>query len=822
MAWQSPSAHNSSPDGNNGNGGLQGNGANGGSGDGAVGTEYTLQGVMRFLQTEWHRHERDRNSWEIERAEMKARIAKLEGENRAANRLHQGFLTRIKMLETALKKERTSKGLEGAGGDGQGGQRATVENSINVKCGFGITIGLGGVLTSQPPNPLGESSSLYRAEAARNKSRVYLEKCLQEITYLLTPPNHPPPQHQPPINMESILQQHHQQQQQQPQHQALQQPSPSPNHQPPCPPGQASNHLGNAGMLSGHQSYPHSRASLSRSHEMGGQQTSFRQESQIQSQPQINIPSDSGEQSDETSQQQDTFSSGSDYGEADTNPFSASVPAVAENAIGSPAPGDIDSWDFDETTRVGGGDPEVANSHTRETEQYSSSSHTGKANSVNRRKLSASKHRPPSDSRDSAGIVSSATALGSDSGGFKVKFALRGHLDVIRAVIFTGGGTASEPEICTAGDDGVLKRWFISGSYGLSMGLSDMDIQSHFTHRGHSGMVTCLAARPLAGGSGDEGVSNTGGWIFSGGQDSTVNVWEAGKVGPKATLVGHTDVVWAVCVLPSAPNVLGSSDSFERVLLASGSADGTVKIWSVTPPPSPQSHSNTGSMRGSFRDTPSAVPYANNVPFKYSLISTITREGIIANPTCITPMSITGETFVVSYDDAAIIIYDTASGEEIVSMMSQETYDGTPASGVNAVVASTVNLESGVETGREDEALMAGATGLKGGVSGMIISGHEDRYVRIFDANSGQCTYTMLAHPAAISSLALSPDGRELVSAGHDASLRFWSMEKRSCAQEITSHRLMRGEGVCSVVWSADGRWAVSGGGDGVAKVFAR
>lgn len=35
----------------------------------------------------------------------------------------------------------------------------------------------------------------------------------------------------------------------------------------------------------------------------------------------------------------------------------------------------------------------------------------------------------------------------------------------------------------------------------------------------------------------------------------------------------------------------------------------------------------------------------------------------------------------------------------------------------------------------------------------------------------------MLAHPSAISSLSLSPDGRELVSAGHDASLRFWSLE---------------------------------------------
>jgi striatin 1/3/4 len=66
---------------------------------------------MRFLQTEWHKHERDRNNWEIERAEMKSRIAKLEGENRAERRLHQVQLTRIKILEKALKKERSDKAL---------------------------------------------------------------------------------------------------------------------------------------------------------------------------------------------------------------------------------------------------------------------------------------------------------------------------------------------------------------------------------------------------------------------------------------------------------------------------------------------------------------------------------------------------------------------------------------------------------------------------------------------------------------------------------------------------------------------------------------
>lgn len=115
MAWQSGSA--------TAGGGV--GGANDAAPNGShapLGTEYTLQGahifylfsytsntylgVMRFLQTEWHRHERDRNAWEIERAEMKSRIARLEGEARTAKRLHDSLGKHVKILEIALTRER--------------------------------------------------------------------------------------------------------------------------------------------------------------------------------------------------------------------------------------------------------------------------------------------------------------------------------------------------------------------------------------------------------------------------------------------------------------------------------------------------------------------------------------------------------------------------------------------------------------------------------------------------------------------------------------------------------------------------------------------
>ena len=61
---------------------------------------------MRFLQSEWHRHERDRNAWQIERAEMKSRIGKLEGDGRTNKRLRESLDKHVRLLENSLKQER--------------------------------------------------------------------------------------------------------------------------------------------------------------------------------------------------------------------------------------------------------------------------------------------------------------------------------------------------------------------------------------------------------------------------------------------------------------------------------------------------------------------------------------------------------------------------------------------------------------------------------------------------------------------------------------------------------------------------------------------
>ena len=599
------------------------------------------------------------------------------------------------------------------------------------------------------------------------KSRKYLTKCVEEITYLLLPPSHPPPPssglpslansssylYQPdaPMTMEEVFIQQRQKTQQLA-NAGLGQPMP--NHQPPpVPSAPEAQQLSQAVHQPLHQAelmsrepslqpqYSHSQSFATTPYSGAeGHTPGFSSGTEeplgkiLQNFEQLGRPAGPREV--------DTVSSiggrqTSDASEGFVFEESHLGPEATPEGLPSGRP-DQDHFPSANSIPVRSPPRTAPTSHRRRS--------SGSVGMVRRR----SQEHEPRDTALSHGQKP-------DPQQFRVRYALRGHFDVVRSVIFTGGGSPAEPEICTAGDDGMIKRWIVPASYGIfsQHGMStDLDIQSYFTHRGHDGVVTSLAACPATTTFSTGGRVSGDGWIFSGGQDATVRVWERGRVDPKATLEGHTDAVWAVCVLPATSAAVFGQDcnNFggpDRVLLASGSADGTIKLWAVSAPPqlaSPQTGSRRG-VGGSRRHSvtsgsnyPSSPQpsVATSTPFHHTLVHSIERAGL-PSPTCISPLSMVGETFVVSYNDASVLIFDTRTGEEIIGMASTETYDGTPASAVNAVVATAVGLDGSMsmDSGRpmnEEDSPVHGATGstADGGVEGIVISGHEDQFIRFF------------------------------------------------------------------------------------------
>ena len=92
---------------------------------------FFVAGVMRFLQVEWQRHERDRNAWDIERAEMRSRLAKLEGEAVRNEHEKESLGKHVKMLGNLLKAEREKvKALQEGGSTGEKQASSSKEEAL--------------------------------------------------------------------------------------------------------------------------------------------------------------------------------------------------------------------------------------------------------------------------------------------------------------------------------------------------------------------------------------------------------------------------------------------------------------------------------------------------------------------------------------------------------------------------------------------------------------------------------------------------------------------------------------------------------------------
>merc|ERR1712066_941037 len=102
----------------------------------------------------------------------------------------------------------------------------------------------------------------------------------------------------------------------------------------------------------------------------------------------------------------------------------------------------------------------------------------------------------------------------------------------------------AEPVLITASEDQTLKLWNLQKTIPAKKSAS-LDVEPVYTFRAHRGAVLSLEVAPA------------GDYIFSGGQDSTIRVWNMPNpnIDPydafdpsvlATTLSGHTDCVWGL------------------------------------------------------------------------------------------------------------------------------------------------------------------------------------------------------------------------------------------------------------------------------------
>ncbi|XP_056647847.1 striatin-3 isoform X1 [Diorhabda sublineata] len=144
---------------------------------------------------------------------------------------------------------------------------------------------------------------------------------------------------------------------------------------------------------------------------------------------------------------------------------------------------------------------------------------------------------------------------------WNAKYTLRSHFDGVRALAFH----PTEPVLITASEDHTLKLWNLQKTVPAKKSAS-LDVEPLYTFRSHTGPVLCLA------------ISGSGEHCYSGGLDGTINCWNVpnSNIDPydlyepdilNATLHGHSDAIWGLAVLNSKQQLLSCS------------SDKTVKLW---------------------------------------------------------------------------------------------------------------------------------------------------------------------------------------------------------------------------------------------------
>ncbi|XP_043553985.1 striatin-3 isoform X2 [Chiloscyllium plagiosum] len=319
------------------------------------------------------------------------------------------------------------------------------------------------------------------------------------------------------------------------------------------------------------------------------------------------------------------------------------------------------------------------------------------------------------------------------------KYTLRSHFDGVRALVFH----PVEPVLVTASEDHTLKLWNLQKTVPAKKSTS-LDVEPIYTFRAHIGPVLSLT------------ISSNGEQCFSGGIDATIRCWNmpSPNVDPydtydpsvlSNTLVAHTNAVW------------GLSFSGIKNRLLSCSADGTIRLWNPTE--------------------------------KSPCLSTYNVDGENGIPTSVDFVGADPAHILGSFNSGNTVIYDIETSQPLVMLASQVDAASPLANQINRVVSHptlpvtiTAHEDRHIKffdnkTGKLIHAMVAhldAVTSLAVDPNGIyLMSGSHDCSIRLWNLDSKTCVQEITAHrkkcDESIYDVAFHPSKAYIASAGADA-----------------------------------------------------
>jgi WD40 repeat protein len=302
--------------------------------------------------------------------------------------------------------------------------------------------------------------------------------------------------------------------------------------------------------------------------------------------------------------------------------------------------------------------------------------------------------------------------------------------------------------------------------------------------------------------------------LASGSRDGTVLLWNVATGKKTHTLKGHEDGVWAVAI------------STDGKFLASGSFDRTVRLWDLEKKKELRALPTGGSV-WSVAFSPDGKQLAATAAVSLKLWEVATGKDVFAfggHPGDIRFLAFSADGAVVASaaEDWTVRLWDRTTGKEL------RQFEG--ASGPIAFSPDDKQLATYFD---REARLLDTATGrlvrrvpaergyhwfLRYSPNGkLFVAGYEiDRGLWWLDPVAEKVVFTAEKSEKLIGCIAISPDGKTLVTGGTYDRLRYWAIDSRK--QIMTSEELPGG--ARSVAYSPDGKLLASAGGEDAVQLW--
>jgi WD40 repeat protein len=254
--------------------------------------------------------------------------------------------------------------------------------------------------------------------------------------------------------------------------------------------------------------------------------------------------------------------------------------------------------------------------------------------------------------------------------------------------------------------------------------------------------------------------------------DKSVRLWDVDAGRDLRRFIGHTASVWAVAFSPDGKRAL------------SGGADNTVRLWEI--------------------ETGREIKRLDG------------HEGLVST----VAFSPDGKQALSGGYDHAVILWDLESGQAVRTISDLAKYingmafapDGGRALVCGENTIYLIDLKTGKELRRFEGHRSAVTCAVFSPDGSQILSGADDRSVRLWETASGRVMRDFKGHTSFVKCVAFAPDGKTALTGGTDLTVRLWDVATGKELKRFAKHE----ETVICVAFTPDGRQSLSGSRDAV------